>query len=140
MADPSPSLTQNGSLPPTLGDAVAGPQTTQRLGVTELPPRVAAMRQRLPQPSMEAAQWIAAAQQTPILPQPEPQPTRAIEAVLQLAGYAVSARALLLLALIAAFILAVMAMMTETMIRVYVLIAYSVLVVLPIVGLEIRKR
>ena len=93
------------------------------------------MRQRLPQPSMEP-QTTGVLQ----LQQPEPQPTRSLETVLQLAGYAVSARALLLLALIAAFILAVMAMMTETMIRVYVLIAYAVLVVLPIVGLEIRKR
>ena len=123
------------NLPPTLGADAGAPLTSQRLGVTELPPRGSAMRQRPLQPSMES-QTTGVLQ----LQQPESQPTRAIEAVLQLAGYAVSARALLLLALIAAFILAVMAMMTETMIRVYVLIAYSVLVVLPIVGLEIRKR
>ena len=123
------------NLPPTLGADAGAPLTSQRLGVTELPPRGSALRQRPLPASMEPAQ-------TPPLAMPgfNPQPTRAIEHVLALAGYAVSARALLLLALIAAFILAVMAMMTETMIRVYVLIAYSVLVVLPIVGLEIRKR
>ena len=60
--------------------------------------------------------------------------------MLRLAGYALSARALLLLALIAAFVLAVMAMATESLMRLYVLVAYCFLVVAPVVALEIRKR
>jgi uncharacterized membrane protein (Fun14 family) len=60
--------------------------------------------------------------------------------VLKLAGYALSARSLLLLALVGAFVLAVMAMSTETMMRLYTLIAYCLLVVAPVVVLELRKR
>lgn len=63
-----------------------------------------------------------------------------MEVVLKLAGYALSARALLLLALIGAFVLSVMAMSTETLMRLYTLIAYCLLVVAPVVALEIRKR
>ena len=63
-----------------------------------------------------------------------------IEPILKLAGYALSARALLLLALVGAFVLAVMAMATESLMRLYVLVSYCLLVVAPIVALEIRKR
>ena len=102
---------------------------TERLTVTEMP-----MKRRPPPPSTEPAQ--------PTKPDPstEWRNPSLTEQTLRLAGYALSARALLLLALIGAFTLAVLAMMTETLVRVYILVAYCVLVVLPIVGLEIRKR
>ncbi len=70
----------------------------------------------------------------------ETPPSRTLEHVLKLAGFALSARALLLLALTGAFALAVLAMMTETMIRLYILISYCVLAVIPTVYLEVRKR
>ena len=60
--------------------------------------------------------------------------------MLRLAGYALSARMLILLALVGAFVLALLAMAVETMVRLWVLIAYCVLVVLPLIGLEVRKR
>ena len=60
--------------------------------------------------------------------------------MLRLAGYALSARMLILLALVGAFVLALLAMPVETMVRLWVLIAYCVLVVLPLIGLEVRKR
>ena len=55
-------------------------------------------------------------------------------------GYALSARSLLLLSIIGAFVLAVMSLQRETQASLWVLIAYGVLVVLPIVWLEIRRR
>ena len=55
-------------------------------------------------------------------------------------GYALSARSLLLLALIGAFVLAVMAMQSQTMASLEVLVAYSVIAILPIAYLEVRKR
>ena len=112
------------------GDGRDAPSSL-RLAVTELPQRL-----RKSSPSTEPQQ--------PQKPDPATEwrnPTLStIEGLIKLAGYALSARALLLLALIGAFTLAVLAMATETLIRVYILISYCVLVVLPIVGLEIRKR
>ena len=70
----------------------------------------------------------------------EPQPTQALENLLRLAGLALSARALLLLAILGAFALALLAILAETIMRLYVLISYCLLVVAPIVFLEIRKR
>jgi hypothetical protein len=55
-------------------------------------------------------------------------------------GYALSARALLLLALIGGFVLAVMAIRIGSTAALLVLIAYGVLVMLPLVFLEVRKR
>jgi hypothetical protein len=55
-------------------------------------------------------------------------------------GYAVSARALLLLALIFVFTLAVMAMLIQTLMSLYVLVAGGVLTVIPAAILEIRRR
>ena len=54
-------------------------------------------------------------------------------------GYALSARALLLLALIGAFSLAVMAENNGTAMSLGILIAYAAFVIVPIVVLEIRK-
>ncbi len=54
-------------------------------------------------------------------------------------GYALSARALLLLALIGAFVLAVMAMLEPSVLRLAVLGAFAVGAVGPVTILEIRK-
>ena len=105
---------------------------TERLQVTELPQRT---RRAPPLPQTEPSQ--------PTRPSPGSEwvaPVPVIESLLKLAGYSLSARALLLLALIGAFVLALFATLAETMMRLYVLIAYCLLVVAPIVGLEIRKR
>jgi hypothetical protein len=55
-------------------------------------------------------------------------------------GYAISARALLLLSLVFVFVLAVMAMLNQTMMSLYVLVAAGALTVLPSAVLEIRRR
>jgi hypothetical protein len=55
-------------------------------------------------------------------------------------GYALSARALLLLALIGAFVLAVMAMQSQTLAALETLVAYSFFTVIPVAYLEIRRR
>jgi len=109
-------------------DGPAAHPSSERLQVTELPPR----RRPVAIPS-EPSQ--------PTAPSPSPpQSISTVNTILKLAGYSLSARALLLLAILGAFTLAVLAMATETLIRVYILISYCVLVVLPTVWLEIRKR
>lgn len=55
-------------------------------------------------------------------------------------GYALSARALLLLALIGAFVLAVMAMQAQTQAALMVFAAYALGTVVPVTYLEIRRR
>jgi hypothetical protein len=55
-------------------------------------------------------------------------------------GYALSARALLLLSLIGAFVLAVMSVTTQTRASLYVLVAYCVFTVIPVAYLEVRRR
>lgn len=54
-------------------------------------------------------------------------------------GYALSARALLFLALIGAFVLALMAIQQQSTMAVVVLVAYAVFTVVPVTVLEIRK-
>lgn len=54
-------------------------------------------------------------------------------------GYALSARALLLLALLGAFALAVLAMESQTTMGLLILAAYSLSTVVPVTVLEIRK-
>lgn len=55
-------------------------------------------------------------------------------------GFALSARALLLLSLVGSFVLAILAAMAQTTATLYVLIAFAVLVVLPVVFLEFYRR
>lgn len=55
-------------------------------------------------------------------------------------GYALSARAILLLTLLGAFVLAVLAMMQPTDLRLWALVIYGVLAVLPVAALEAFKR
>src|SRR5579863_6722192 len=128
--------------PATPGAAEASPQTL-RLAVTPLPqslPRGSAMKPRQINPLLTEAIQPASLLPEPPRQSPDPQPSKTLETVLALAGYAISARALLLLALIGAFVLALLAITGETLMRLYVLIAYCLLVVAPVVALEIRKR
>ena len=55
-------------------------------------------------------------------------------------GYAVSARALLFLALVGAFALSVMAMLDQTTMSAIVLCIYLVLIILPMVFLELKAK
>ncbi len=80
------------------------------------------------------------------LPTPMEQPApkssslgTAIE-VFRALGFALSARAILLLAIVGAFVLAVMAMLSQTQEGLFVLVAYSCLTVIPAMILEIKRR
>jgi len=55
-------------------------------------------------------------------------------------GYALSARALLLLSLIGAFVLSLMAIQSQTLPALEVLVAYCVFTVVPVCILEVRRR
>ena len=55
-------------------------------------------------------------------------------------GYAVSARLLVFLALVGAFVLAVMSMSSQTIMSATILALYAVLIVIPLVALEARKH
>ena len=55
------------------------------------------------------------------------------------AGLALSARALLLLALVGAFVLAIMAMQSQTIAALEVLAIYGVFAILPVAYLETRR-
>jgi hypothetical protein len=61
-------------------------------------------------------------------------------AVFRALGFALSARLLLLLSLIGAFVLGVEAMSMQTMMGLYVLAAYCCFTVLPVTYLEVSKR
>jgi len=71
---------------------------------------------------------------------PEPKTHDAMIAAFSGLGYALSARALLLLTLVGAFVLAVMAMQSQTNPALAVLIAYCLLTVVPVSYLEIMRR
>lgn len=75
-------------------------------------------------------------------PQPDPAETVLAIAVTAFSGlgYALSARAILLLTLIGAFVLGVLVMQQPEPIRLMALISYGVLAVLPCVWLEHAKR
>ena len=60
-------------------------------------------------------------------------------AAFRAAGYVLSARALLLLALLGAFALATMAMLSQTTAALEVLIGYAITTVLPVAYLETRR-
>jgi hypothetical protein len=77
----------------------------------------------------------------PPLPLPaEPQTMEVVLAAFTALGYALSARSLLLLALIGGFVLALLAIGAQTQATLFVLVAYCILLVLPIVYLEVRKQ
>jgi hypothetical membrane protein len=55
-------------------------------------------------------------------------------------GFALSARMILLVTLVGAFVLAVMAMREQSVASLEVLVAYGILAVIPVAYLEIRRR
>ena len=55
-------------------------------------------------------------------------------------GYALSARALLLLSLIGAFVLSLLAITSQTLPALEVLLAYCCFTVIPVAYLEVRRR
>ena len=134
----------NENLAGSVGEDLASPPMSQRLNVEEISHRQKGPGNRLtpPQPPTEPQQPSIAppAARPPMSPISTVGGLSSVEAVLKLAAYAVSARALLFLALCGAFVLAVMAMATESLMRLYILTAYCLLVVAPIVALEFRKR
>lgn len=73
-------------------------------------------------------------------PEPEPKALDVILSAFAALGYALSVRALLLLALLGGFALAAMAMAYQTVIGLSVLAAYAILVLLPLVVLEVKRR
>ena len=104
---------------------------TRRVGVEEVIP----MTRTKPKAATESPA-------APILANPEPRKPEAMDVILAAfgaLGYALSARALLLLCLMGAFVLA-MSAMNGPEFRIWVLIAYCGLTVLPIVGLELLKK
>lgn len=126
--------------------------TVERVAVEELPPRQAKSRlvehpngmSRNLEMQAPTSPAVPLAPPTPE-PPPPPQPSepRAVDLVLSAfaaIGYALSARAILLLAIVGAFVLACMAMGSQTMASLYVLIAYALLAVIPVVALELRRR
>jgi hypothetical protein len=79
----------------------------------------------------------------PTDPQPAPYKAETLEVIVAAFGglaFALSARALLLVALLGAFALAVMAMLRQGYMPLLVLIAYACLTVIPATVLEVRKR
>ena len=110
--------------------------TVTRLGVEELPP-LPSIPRKTAQP--EPPKLVTAPPTVKFQPVHEtPDEMSSVLVVLRAAGYALSARVLLLLAIVGAFILAVMTMRAGVL--PYVLVAYCLLVVLPVVVLEIRRR
>jgi len=118
--------------------------SVERVSVEALPPRQP--KPRLVPSQAQMLEAMPQAQQSlpltiPIVEQPKD--PRAIDLVLSAfaaAGYALSARAILLLSIVGAFVLAVQAMSSQTMMALYVLCAYAIGIVLPVVVLEIRRR
>jgi hypothetical protein len=70
----------------------------------------------------------------------EPSTSEVLLLAFQSLGYALSARALLMLALVGAFTLGVMAMLNGKLMSLAILAVYAVLTVIPMVVLELRKR
>ena len=80
------------------------------------------------------------AEPPPPAPPPEPSTLAVVVAAFTGLGYALSARALLLLSIIGTFVLAVMAVDQPTALRLWTVVVFAVLVVLPMVYLEVGKR
>jgi len=108
---------------------ISGESSVRRLSVEDVLPRPRAV------PPVQTAE-------TPLPPlQPQTSSTPdAIVATFRALGYVLSARALLLLALVFSFALAVMAMLSQTLFSLYVLLAGSAFAVLPVAYLETRRR
>jgi hypothetical protein len=93
----------------------------------------------VPPPTMTEIPPLPPAEFAPPEPR-EPRTSEVLVAAFGALGYALSARALLFLALIGAFTLGVMAMLSGKPMSLAILAAYSILTVIPMVVLELRKR
>jgi hypothetical protein len=98
-----------------------------RQNVEELPPRT----RKIPLTASEGA---------PAQPAPGASTGDIIIAAFSALGYALSARAILMMAILGAFVLALKAMDNQTMASLYVFVAWAIGAVLPATILEIRKR
>jgi hypothetical protein len=115
--------------------------SVRRVSVEDVPPRPRVVS---PLREMVSMDGLPANQPSPPSPPPSlPQGPSTLEVVVSAftaLGYALSARALLLLGLVFSFVLAVMAMQNQTMFSLWVLIAGAGFSVLPVAYLEIRRR
>lgn len=94
---------------------------------------------KVPAPPIPDEPAAVAAPEPPLAAQPVRRQPEAIEVIVAAfagLGYALSARALLLLALVGGFILA---MTGRSVMGLLVLIAYGLLAIIPLVILEVRK-
>ena len=109
--------------------------TVRLLHVEELPPAAPAKRLKAERPT-----------EAPLPTAPSPTPASSAPtnldltiAVLKAAGFALSARALLLLALVGAFVLTLQAMSSQTPAAMEILAIYGVFAILPVAYLETRR-
>ena len=102
--------------------------TVRRLNVEEVAPRKRPM------------ELLSAPAPAPTTPTPQPSTLDVVVGAFAALGYALSARALLLLSLIGAFVLSLMAITSQTMPALEVLVAYCCFTVIPVAYLEIRRR
>lgn len=114
------------------------------LGVEQLPPRPQRLREVKTDPPPQSRPF-----QEPPAPQPLPEPPvivqrvgipEAILSVFAALGFALSARLLLLLAIIGAFVLAMMAMQNTSYQTIGIFVAYALLVIVPLVYLETKGK
>jgi hypothetical protein len=120
-------------------DSATGSMDVERLSARPVMPKpklVQAEMDLTPQPPSEPPK---AAPELPVIIQRE-EVSDVLLAAFAALGFAVSARALVFLSLVGAFVLAVMAMMNQTMMSVVVLGLYCALTVLPLVFLELRAK
>lgn len=111
------------------------PPTVERLAVRELPPR------RPARPSLVAEiDETDQGTQAQIAPPPGPPPSYISHGVFKALSIIFASRLLILLALGGAFVLAVMAELSGNMLNLWVLIAYCVLTVIPLVTLDLLSR
>jgi hypothetical protein len=101
--------------------------TVRRLNVEEVVPRRRPTEVQSTPPTL-------------IPPAPQPSTLDVVVGAFSALGYALSARALLLLSLIGAFVLSLMAITSQTLAALEVLIAYCCFTVIPVAYLEVRRR
>ncbi len=122
-----------------MSSAAAQPATIEREGVVQVMPRARPMAAppQAPTPDEPPA---AIAPVPPVVAAPEgPVRSPAVEALATIASL-LAARLLLLLALLGGFVLAVLAMRSQTYAGLAVLVAYCGLTILPLVYLDLRVR
>jgi len=115
----------------------------EALKVEELPPKPLKSKLTPFQQTLDGIVTAQAKQKLVFAPDPPAPDTRRAEATLatfRALGYVLSARALLLVAVLGGFVLAVMAMLHESPASLYVLVAWCCLTIGPIVALELRRR